>query len=169
MLAYAQSIGKTLSISCHSSSTSNGDYYFEHLKILSAFSDNAIRFYEFFTADVVGDLINEAQNLNLALHVHSGQRTLSPDWLELAAFLIAANNQSTFSYSEGAWMFDSFPMMPEFGRPLGPPLSPPTNTTTSQPHASWDQLFGVNLIFDLPSSPNASVPGTLAFLGLQVR
>jgi len=46
----------------------------------------------------LGDLINEAQNISLALHVHTGQRTLNPGWVELAAFLIAANDQSWFSY-----------------------------------------------------------------------
>lgn len=94
--------------------------------VLTNFSGNAIRFYEFFTASEVGlaigksediacadpycrvccfraqlnDAIHEAQDYGLALHVHTGQRTLSPDWVELAAFLIAANDQSSFSYSQ---------------------------------------------------------------------
>jgi hypothetical protein len=168
MLTFARSIGKTLSISCHSSSTSNGAYYRDHISILTQFSDNVLRFYEFFTAAEVGDLINESR-LGLALHVHTGQRTMSPDWLELAAFLLAANNRSSFSYSQGAWMFDSFPQQPEFELPLGAPLGPATNTSTSHPYSAWAPIPGVNLIFDLPSAPNASVPGTLEFLGLQVR
>ena len=75
MLQYAMSIGKVLSISCHSSSTSNPAYYNAHIKsepamctmpfpfvtlgpctraVLTNFSGNAIRFYEFFTASEVG-------------------------------------------------------------------------------------------------------------------
>jgi len=45
MLAYAQSLGKVLSISCHSSSASNQAYYNSHVAILAAFPSTAIRFY----------------------------------------------------------------------------------------------------------------------------
>ena len=65
-------------------------------------------------------------------------------------------------------MFDSFPMMPEFSRPLGAPLGPPVFKNSTTPYASWAPLTGVNLIYALIGTPNASVPGTLAFLGLQV-
>lgn len=59
--------------------------------------------------------------------------------------------------------------MPEFSKPLGAPLGPPTLQNVSTPYAPWAPLPGVNLIDNLPSAPNASVPGVLDFLGLQVR
>jgi hypothetical protein len=52
----------------------------------------------------------------------------APDWLQLAAFLIGANENSYFSYSKG-WDFGSFAVFPEFSRPLGPPLGLPTVAT----------------------------------------
>jgi len=115
---------------------------------------------------MVGGLIHEAQTLGLAVHVHSPAYTLAPDWVELAAFLLAANDRSWFSYSRGDWMFDSFPAMPEYGRPLGLPLGPPSNASSpSKPYAAWALIPGVNFIFSLPPAPNASVPGVLQYLG----
>ena len=64
----------------------------------------------------------EAVVLGLPVMVHSyGDPTMSPDWVELASFLIAANSRSYFSSSD-QWMFDSFKRYPEYGKPLGAPL-----------------------------------------------
>jgi hypothetical protein len=143
-LASAAELGKLLCASSHTSLGVNGEYHRAFLSLLTA-RGNAWRFYEGFavTADSMATLLFEAQGLlvsadgvaraadaprhALPLMLHTGLRssTRAPDWAELAAFLIAANEHSYFSASDG-WDVDSFPAQPEFARPLGgAPLGPP--------------------------------------------
>lgn len=42
---------------------------------------------------------------NVPEHVHAAQKTLNPDWVELAGYLIGAHNQTWFSYSHGWSMY----------------------------------------------------------------
>lgn len=164
-LAFAATLGKVISVSCHSSSTSNPSYYYDHIAILQQNPTSAMRFYEFFRPSDLQDLMNETQNLGLAVHVHSPTKTLNPDWVELAVFLLAANDYSYFSYSSTGWMFDSFPWQPEFSLPLGPPSGPPSTVNVSTPIAAWQLIPGLNFIFSMPPGQNASLPGALEYLG----
>lgn len=63
----------------------------------------------------------------LGVHVHAAQKTLNPDWVELGAFLIAANNQSWFAYS--GWTVESGWYQAEFNKSLGNPLTRMNNCT----------------------------------------
>jgi hypothetical protein len=67
-------------------------------------------------------------------------------------------------------MLDSFDVFPEYSKPLGRPLGPPTNASTpTPPLLPWQPLQDQNLVDSWPSAPSAagSIPGQLAFLGLQ--
>ena len=166
-LAFAAGLGKVLSVSSHTSLGSNPEYYAAQAALLAKYPANAIRFWEFFSpsADCLASLRYETETLGLATHVHVDKRTMSPDWLELAVFLLGMGERSYFSYS-GPWNLDSFAVQPEFRAPLGAPLGPATNATARTPTAPWQLLQNQNLAYDLPPAPNASVPGVLRFLGL---
>jgi len=67
-------------------------------------------------------------------------------------------------------MLDSFDLFPEYAKPLGQPLGPPTNASApAPPLAPWTPLQNQNLAYGWPQAPSAAgnVPGQLAFLGLQ--
>lgn len=115
--------------------------------------------------DCLTSLIYETGTLGLPVHVHVDKRTLAPDWVELAVFLLGMGNKSYFSYS-GPWNLDSFSVWPEFSAPLGAPLGPAKNTSVVTPTTPWEVLPNQNLVYNLPPQPNASVPGVLHFLGV---
>jgi hypothetical protein len=109
----AAAAGKVVSSSTHyfgQGSALEVAYYFSYLAILRAFPHNAVRFWEFWdpsNAAAFSALQREVA-LGVASQVHVGEkRTLAPDWVELAAFLIAAGNYTWFSCS-GPWNVDSF-------------------------------------------------------------
>ena len=161
-LAYAASIGKWMCVSLTCTASQVSDYCSAvHASMLQ--HGSGMRFYEFFTAGYLEYMAYEAQTLGLPVVAHAGGRTMSPDWVELAVFLIAAGNYSYFSYSSG-WELADFPWMPEYDLPLGEPLTPATavNTTTVLP--PWASLNGTSLIFSLPPAPGRDAPG-LRFLG----
>lgn len=168
-LGYAASLGKVLSISSHTSLASYPAYYQAQLELLIKHG-NGFRFWEFFTntEDEVLSLAYETQTKGVPTHVHVTKRTLNPDWVELACFLLAMGEHSYFSYS-GPWMLDSFDVFPEYSQPLGKPLGPPINSSVSTPTTPWQLLPGQNLVYGWPAAPNASasIPGKLAFLGVQ--
>jgi hypothetical protein len=116
-LAYAASKGKLLSVSSHNSLGVNRGFYEAQLAMIAAHG-NAWRFYEGFevTHDGLATYLFEAQGMNvsaggaptatnysLPVMMHTGYdgRHDSPDWVELAAFLIGASENSYFSYSGG--------------------------------------------------------------------
>ena len=160
---------KVFSASSHTWLGFNDEYYLAMLAILKG-NGNGIRFWEFFDVanpDHIRTLIYETQTVKVPVHVHVTTRTLAPDWVELAAFLIGCGNYSYFSYS-GPWMLDSFDFWPEFSKTLGQPLSSPSSTVINSTIQPWVLLEGQNLIDNWPNAPNNSsdVPGKLAFLGL---
>ena len=165
-LGYAASIGKVLSISSHTSLGNQPAYYQAQLELLIKHG-NAFRFWEFFTnsTDHVRSLAYEAQNRSVPTHVHVLKRTLNPGWVELACFLLSMGEYSYFSFS-GPWMLDSFDVFPEYTKPLGRPLGPPSDG--SEPTAPWQLLEAQNLVINWPSSPTGpDIPGKLAFLGVK--
>ena len=167
-LGFAASIGKVLSISSHTSLGSNPAYYEAQLDLLIKHG-NAFRFWEFFTnsEDDVRSLAYEALTRGVPTHVHVTKRTLNPGWVELACFLLAMGEYSYFSFS-GPWMLDSFDVYPEYAKPLGRPLGPPSNSSATTPTAPWQLLTNQNLVDNWPASPTGpDIPGKLAFLGKQ--
>lgn len=169
VMSVAAAAGKIVSSSTHFFGQGNAlevAYYEAYLKIVRAYPRNAVRFWEFWdpsNAAAFSALQREVA-LGVASQVHVGEkRTLAPDWVELAAFLIAAGNYTWFSCS-GPWNVDSFTVYPEFTRRLGAPRAPASRANgTAEP--PWALLPGVNLAAGLPPSRNASVPGVLGYLG----
>jgi hypothetical protein len=169
LLAAAAGWGKIISVSSHTSLGSNGDYYNKYANILARYPGVAIRFYEFWVQsnDMVTTLVRETQELGLAVHVHTNKRTMNPDWVELAAFLIGAGEYSYFSASAN-WMLDSWTMYPEFTRPLGPPTSPPVFTPGApETYTPWQLIPAQNLVYGAPPCGNCSLPGVAAYVGIQ--
>lgn len=161
-LAYAASIGKWMCVSLTCSFSSIPGYCDSaHQSMLK--HNSGMRFYEFFGAGNLEYMMYEAQTLGLPIVAHAGARTMSPDWVELAVFLIGAGNYSYFSFSRG-WDYPDFPWQPEYDMPLGAPLTPalPVNTSTTLP--PWTTLTGTSLIFSLPQAPGKDGPG-VHFLG----
>ena len=158
---------KVFSVSSHTSLSYNTEYYLAHLGLMKAFG-NAVRFWEFYTPGDIPSLIYETQELKVPVHVHVTSRTLSPDWVELASVLIGYGDYTVFSFS-GPWMLDSFNVFPEYTRPLGRPLGAAEGSSTNTTVPAWGLLESQNLVNDWPVGPwpNASIPGALAFLGLQ--
>lgn len=166
MLQAASAAGKILSISCHSTLSEHAAYYAAHTAILARYPTAAIRFWEFFTPteDSLASLMYEAGTLGLATHVHVTTRTLAPDWVELAVFLLGMGEHSYFSYS-GPWMLDSFAVYPEYSRALGQPLGAAVNATVQKPYSAWQLIAGQNLVYGLPSCPTCNVTGVLTSFG----
>jgi hypothetical protein len=104
-------------------------------------------------------------NYSVGVMLHTGYsgRTYNPDWVQLAAFLIGANPNSYFSYSAG-WDIDDFPVLPEFTRPLGAPLGPPTVSRNETLLPAWATISSLNVVFSLPPSPGGNATNAL-FLG----
>ena len=168
-LTAAAAADKVISVSTHTSLTSHRDFFLQQAGILARHRAHAIAFFEFFAAAEADlqTLIYVTQTLGLAAQVHVQTRTLAPDWLELAVFLLGAGEGSYFSCSK-PWNLDSFDVFPEYALPLGPPAGPAVRTSTPQPLAAWTLLPGQNLVYNLPPPPPwgpAPIPGTLAFLG----
>ena len=165
-LGSAAAAGKVLSVSSHTSLASDPEYFNAYAALLASHG-NGIRFTEFWTGSVDDfmTLSHVANDLNLPAQIHTATRTLAPDWLELAVFLLAAGEHSYFSFS-GPWMLDSFAVMPEYTRPLGAPLGPATLINGSAPVQAWAPIPNLNIIYDWPPAPNASIPGKLSWLGL---
>jgi hypothetical protein len=163
-LAASHGAGKVLSVSSHTSLHSNSEYYLAYCALLAKYG--SIRFWEFFasTEEDLTSLMYETQVLGLPTHVHVTARTLAPDWVELAVFLLGMGEGSYFSYS-GPWNLNSFDIYPEYARPLGQPLGPARNTTTPVPVAAWQPIPGQNLAYGLPSCPTCPIPGMLAAFG----
>jgi len=179
-LAYAASKGKLLSVSSHNSLGVNRAFYEAQLAMIAAHG-NAWRFYEGFevTPDGMATYLYEAQGMNVTaggaptstnysvpVMMHTGYdgRHDAPDWVELAAFLVGASENSYFSFS-GGWDIGDFPVEPEFLRPLGAPLGPPTVTRNESLLPPWAPIAGLNVVFSLPPSPGANASNAV-FLGL---
>jgi hypothetical protein len=94
-LGAAAAMGKVLSISSHTSLANHPDYYQAQLALLLKHG-NGFRFWEFFTdsEDDVQSLAYETQTRGAPTHVHVTKRTLNPDWVELACFLLAMGEHS---------------------------------------------------------------------------
>ena len=161
-LAYAASIGKFIMVSLTCTSEQIPDYCSAaHASMMK--HGSGIRFYEFFGAQHLEYLIYEAQTLGLPVVAHAGARTMNPDWVELALFLIGAGPYSYFSFSSG-WDFDSFSWEAEYDTPLGAPLTPATATNASRVLPPWAPLVGTNIIYSLPPAPGKS-NAAVTFLG----
>ena len=153
-LAYAASIGKFIMVSLTCTFEQIPDYCSAaHASMMK--HGSGIRFFEFFGAEHLEYLIYEAQTLGLPVVAHAGARTMNPDWVELALFLIGAGPYSYFSFSSG-WDFDSFSWQAEYDAPLGAPLTPATAANTSRVVPPWAPLVGTNIIFSLPPAPGKS-------------
>eukprot|EP01084_Bolivina_argentea_P319923 554965_1 len=122
-------MNKIATISAHVDLYYFPDYYWKYRQILQKYNgDHTIRFYECLEGgwgssfyNYWSTLLNETLS-GISAHVHVCGKTMNPSWVELAAFLIAANNQSWFSYSNG-WQTNSHWYQPEFGNRLGKPMS----------------------------------------------
>ena len=76
---------------------------------------------------------------------------------------MGANANSYFSYSAG-WDIPDFPIFPEFERPLGAPLGPPTVSRNASLLPAWATISGLNAIFSLPPTPGGNASNCV-FLG----
>lgn len=166
VLALAESLGKVISVSSHTSMGVLPSYWSQYAAILAAHPSASARFYEFWglSSDMLATAMYESLTLGLQMHVHTPTKTLSPDWAELAQFLLVANERSYFSYS-GPWMLDSFVWQPEFSQKLGAPLGGPYNQSQAIAHGPWALVNGTNLITGLPVAPGKGNPGWVDFLG----
>lgn len=161
-LAYAASIGKMMMISLTCTFAQIPDYCdAAHASMLK--HGSGFRFYEFFSTEHLEYMMYEAQTLGLPVVAHAGARTMNPDWVELAIFLIAAGPYSYFSYSSG-WDLIDFAWEAEYDVPLGAPLAPATAVNTTRVVPPWTQLVGTNIIFSLPPAPGKS-SAAVTFLG----
>jgi hypothetical protein len=161
-LAYAASIDKFIMVSLTCTFQQIPDYCSAaHASMLK--HGSGIRFYEFFGAEHLEYLIYEAQTLGLPVVAHAGARTMNPDWVELAIFLVGAGPYSYFSFSSG-WDFDSFAWEAEYDTPLGAPLTPATAVNTTSVVPPWAPLVGTNIIYSLPPAPGKS-NAAVTFLG----
>ena len=123
--------GYYVSVSSHTyNGSQNGlyynatNFYFDMMNIMKNYNDISLRYWEEYEINTQEKFISflwESQN-NYKIQIHAGDRTMNPDWVELASFLIACNNQSWFSYSTG-WMIESQWWQPEFANKLGNPLN----------------------------------------------
>ena len=169
VMGVAAAVGKVVSSSTHyfgQGSAAAVAYYESYLTIVRAYPSSAVRFWEFWDpSDVAAfSAVQRETALGVASQVHVGERrTLAPDWVELAAFLIVAGNYTWFSCS-GPWNVDSFTVYPEFSQRWGEPHAPASRANGTA-EAPWALLSGVNLAAGLPPSRNASVPGVLGYLG----
>ena len=162
-LAKAAALGKWLSISLTSTLARNPAY---HAAVLDSIGrhGHGFRYYEFFSSE--SDLeafIYEAQTLGLPVQAHAESMHMTPDFAELAAFLIAAGPYSYFSFSWG-WTLSDFPWLSYFDEPLGAPLGPPVRSNSSVPVPAWAVLNATNVVCGLVPAPGRSGPN-VAFLG----
>lgn len=161
-LAFAASIGKWMMVSLTCTFDSVPAYCdAAHASMLK--HGSGMRFYEFFSFEHLTYFTYEAQTLGLPVVAHAGARTMNPDWVELAVFLIGAGPYSYFSFS-GGWDFNSFAWEAEYDMPLGAPLSPAVAVNTTRAIAPWTFLIGTNIIFSLPPAPGGS-DAAVSFLG----
>eukprot|EP01084_Bolivina_argentea_P194458 333643_1 len=144
-----KNMNKIGTISAHVDLYHFPDYYWKYREILSKYNgDHTIRFYECLEKYYWGSsfynhfvtLLNETKS-GVAVHVHACSKTMNPDWVELAAFLIIANNQSWFSYSSG-WTVDDPWYQKEFNYSLGEPVSDATCINDMQ----WHVFDGINTL-----------------------
>ena len=161
-LAYAASLEKwmCISLTCTFDSLSS---YCDAAHASMATHGHALRFYEFFGTEHLEYLTYEAQTLGLPIVAHAGGRTMNPDWVELAVFLIGAGEYSYFSFSH-SWNFDSFVWQPEYDLQLGNPLSPAMAVNVSTHIDPWSAQVGTNVIFSMINSPGTNGPN-VKFLG----
>eukprot|EP01084_Bolivina_argentea_P000765 1400_1 len=141
---------KFVSISSHAyNSTTNSSqnknyynstsFYWDMMNIMKKYPLVSIRYWEQYNFDDPQKFISflwESQN-NFKIQIHASSMTHNPDWVELASFLIAANNQSYFAYSTG-WMINSGWWQAQFENKLGKPLNgyeyPGSNCTIVYDH-----------------------------------
>ena len=125
---------------------------------------HGFRYYEFFSSEAdLEAFIYEAQVLGLPVQAHAESMHRTPDFAELASFLIGAGDYSYFSFSYG-WTFSDFPWLPEYDAPLGKPLGAPVKTNRTTPVEPWATLNNTNLVCGLIPAPRSS-GAAYAFLG----
>eukprot|EP01084_Bolivina_argentea_P095852 172323_1 len=164
--AYKKAYGssKVFSISLKSNLNSYSDLYWRIRGILEKYNDIAIRYYEGFqAADKFMTYFNETNYGigGLAQQVHSYAKTLNPDFVEFAAFLIGANNQSWFSYSYG-WTVNSGWYQPEYDNKLGKPLAPGNCSFDNK----WYIYNDTNNIYGKVQPKCNSTDGTVIYIGV---
>ena len=161
-LAFAASLGKYIMVSLTCTFDAAPAYCeAAHASMLK--HGSGLRFYEFFSYEHLAFFTYEAQTLGLPVVAHAGARTMNPDWVELAMFLIGAGPYSYFSYSSG-WDTTSFAWEAEYDAPLGAPLTPAVAVNTTRTTPPWTPLVGTNIIFSLPPAPGKS-SGAVTYLG----
>ena len=153
-LAAFQKIDKFASVSSHTynctinSSCGNANilncssFYFDMMSIMGKYKGVAIRYWEEYNMEdpqkFISFLWESQQGYKIEIH---GGHTNNPDWVELASFLIAANNQSYFSSSNG-WYINSGWWKSEYGYKLGAPKpgyeEPGSNCTVIWDNAKMD-------------------------------
>eukprot|EP01084_Bolivina_argentea_P319919 554959_1 len=157
-------------ISAHVDMFHFADYYWKYRQILQKYNgDHSIRFYECVESYYWGSsfynhfvtLLNESA-VNMAIHFHNCKKKMNPDWVELAAFLIVANNQSWFSYSEG-WTVEQPWYQTEFGNSLGQPFGDANCTNDRQ----WHVFEGINnLAYSDAIAGGNSSDGMIIYIGM---
>eukprot|EP01084_Bolivina_argentea_P169810 294320_1 len=164
-------MNKIVSISAHVDMYHLSDYYWKYREILNKYNgENTIRFYEcleggwgssFYNQFIT--LLNETRN-GIAQHVHVCFKVMNPSWVSLAAYLIAMNNQSWFSYG-GGWTVNNGWYQSEFNNSLGKPLDDANCINDNQ----WHIFNGINnIVFDLPIGGN-STDGMIIYIGKYIN
>ena len=136
----------TINASCGNANILNcTSFYFDMMGIMKKYNGISIRYWEEYGMDDPQKFVSflwEAQQ-GYKIEIHGG-KTMNPDWVELASFLIAANNQSYFSHSSG-WEIASGWWQIEYGYKLGAPRAgyeePGSNCTILWENGGYKEYF----------------------------
>eukprot|EP01084_Bolivina_argentea_P227175 383708_1 len=127
-LKYLQSVSKIGSVSIRGDLFDASKYYKQHLELIIKYKDIAVKYHEEICNTRVSTLYNKMITLlyelqyNISIQVHVLPATYNPDMVELAGYLIIAQNNTWFSQSIGGWGVNDSWWIPEFNNKLGKPL-----------------------------------------------
>eukprot|EP01084_Bolivina_argentea_P161546 281213_1 len=160
-------MNKYISVSSHVDLYFKPEYYRKYREILKSYPKTAIRYWEALETGMGSSfynhfvtLINETRD-GIMQHVHAGKKTMNPSFVELAAFLIAANDKSWFSYSNG-WMVDSHWWQDEYNKSLGNPLTEIGNCTMDN---KWYIYNNTNNVYNKVEPKQNSTDGNVIYIG----
>lgn len=162
---YLKKNNKYVSVSSHVDMFYRSDYYWKYRDLLEN-NNNAIRYWEGLESSFGSSFYNHFVTYmnetaaNIPEHVHAASKTLNPDWVELAAYLIGAHNQTWFSFSHG-WTITSGWYQPEFIKPLGTPL----NDGKCVSDGKWNVFMNTNNVYGQVDAGKNSTDGTIIYVG----